>query len=208
MSQAQKSNVKRIALYLGIIMPFICFLLVSFRPASNEKNNAFTKTITGEDLFRAVYFNQGELVYRLDVLAKAITIDQNLSIENKWLTENAIEKIKKIEPSYFSQFKKEVTSGDRVRIKNMLTKTNELSVKVLSDNNYSNNIKSQNNTCVVVYCDQTIIPILIPIYVIATNNGSASKNKIDSNFSLIKSNQFYLEQLVNELAETLNNSVN
>lgn len=101
------------------------FLVFTFVFASCGRPEAETPEISygGEDIFRAVFFLQGEAVTKLEALQGQLVKKQAMfrtypgaEKASAEFAEEIISQIKKFEPAYFDQFKKQIQSDNLFKI--------------------------------------------------------------------------------------------
>lgn len=99
--------------------------------ATSGRLEQTVKSYSGEELFRGIFFLQGEVANKLPSLYSIQTEvkDANIKAQKLLLADEIIEGIKKIDSNFLSWFKVEIESDDYNRIEDALKKGSEIYLK-------------------------------------------------------------------------------
>jgi SdpC family antimicrobial peptide len=134
-----------------IILPLAVagFFALSFESCtSSYASNAGKKTFSGEDIFKAIYFNEGEAARLLPALSNAgATADEFLTeaqlAQKHGLMTEVVDAIKVMDKDYFEKFKKTIAADDYNEISAALKESADMFVKAgLQSEKYGSSFKA------------------------------------------------------------------
>ena len=107
-----------------------CFFLACFSLASCQKNeNVSIESISGEELFKAIYFGKGMVADKLPEVKYLLSFKDYLEDSEQIaiigeVQENIFLKIKDKNDNFFKVFGEKIQSGDHIKIKAVLSEAN------------------------------------------------------------------------------------
>ncbi|UGU15381.1 hypothetical protein LS482_17070 [Sinomicrobium kalidii] len=111
----------------------VLLALFTFSSCQEEEGIGETPDYSGEDLFRGVYFLQGEAAHRIksyeDAILKINELDNEAQATLNDFYDDLIQEIKKIDPGYFDTFKEQMTSNNVYAIEHQLEEGREMLTK-------------------------------------------------------------------------------
>lgn len=177
----------------------------------------FTKEgLTGRDLFKAIYFNTGNLRNNLEVISEIMT-EEEISETTTLKIDRIISQIDESNPNFFEVFQAEITSGDVNKIQETLLD----GYKIISSIKESEYISQENHLIAIkinesskkmdnnlVDTDLTFLTYIImpglPVfpYTDIVIPGSVATPTGNINSIVIEKNAFFTEKIAIQIAET------
>ncbi|WP_018675840.1 hypothetical protein [Riemerella columbina] len=122
----------------------IVFILVSCNRDSDDINNRFD--FTGEEIFKGIFFQEGKFVDRVqslsDISRDAIVLSPEMEKDKQLLINDVIQNINNKNPYFFENFKKDIKSGNYIKIENAINHgSDELLKSLLISKKYGNSIR-------------------------------------------------------------------
>ena len=112
---------------LPLIVVFIAFSCQQSESITPDPKKMAAKNFSGEEVFRGIFFYQGDIVENFPSIQKnretiQTTFNTNLEAEQVYqeFTDQIIEKIKVIDPNYFEEFKTKISTKNLYQIEEIL----------------------------------------------------------------------------------------
>lgn len=106
---------------------FVSLLVLLFAFVSCNRDNDISKErfdFTGEEIFKGIFFQEGNFVDRVqslsDINKNAMVLSSEMEKDKQLLINDIISNIKNTNPYFFENFKKEIESADYVKIENAI----------------------------------------------------------------------------------------
>ncbi|HSP17292.1 MAG TPA: hypothetical protein VLV78_21290 [Thermoanaerobaculia bacterium] len=130
-----------IAVLLCTTLMMLGWPVPASRLEAQPKKIVYSKNYSGEDLFRGIFFAEGDIAAKVPELRRlreayglsALNDKQKAAVRH--LQDELIAQIKKADASYFTDFQAEIQSGNQVRVLAKLKEAGRLVWSILYDNN-------------------------------------------------------------------------
>lgn len=114
-----------------LIMPLVLVILIFSIMSCQQHAESPKISYTGEQLFKGIFFMQGELANRITLFNKIkgaydFESDPEVMVQYNNILEEVIIVMKKQSPNFFKQFKSSIESGDHFQVKDILSKGTDL----------------------------------------------------------------------------------
>ncbi len=124
--KTSKRNVKNLLVALLLVSAFIIL-----PTGCTDHGPAITKTVSGEELFRGLFFLQGETADVITLFKKTksnvpFESDPVVKVQYNEIIDEVVNVIKKNNPQFFSGFKRSIQSNDHLEVKKALTQGSEV----------------------------------------------------------------------------------
>jgi len=187
-------------------------LFFSFKPV--EKANNSVASLNGKELFAGIFFGNGQVAKLLPETQHIFGAVQKSKLQNnsEIVQSTILNELEKKDPNFMTDFKKDIESGDRLKIQQTLFETSKKVIDVLSENPtikkiknesiFANNKVGQNNgttqdtACLIAMCNVVLDG---SIAFGAVNVGQNTKTANYVHPTLIE------ESLINSIAKNLKN---
>ncbi|MRM97592.1 hypothetical protein D1Z97_09805 [Riemerella anatipestifer] len=122
----------------------LLFIFVSCDRDGNGNENEFD--FTGEEIFKGIFFQEGNFVdkvqYLSDIRRDAMVLSPEMEKDKQLLINDVIENIKNANPYFFENFKKDIKSTNYIKIENAINYgADELLKGLLKSEKYGNSIR-------------------------------------------------------------------
>lgn len=195
--------------YIKLIISLVVCLTFCL-PKETNKTEAAAQ-YSGEELFSGIYFGDGEVGKLFpEVWEKSDLKDFSKNPEVKEAIKSIISELEKNEEGYFENFRKAVTSGNHIKVKNQLNKTNSDIQKLVETSNSNGEVQTRaiKPGFVVAlgyaYVGVTHIAAALALTVVAAGTKvyvGASKKRSARSASAEKIDQLTQDQYVNLIVE-------
>ena len=118
-----KKNVKSFSCFLSLLMLFFsCEKYDSINIERQNNSSNKSKEITGQELFKSIFFFGGEISNKIDVVKKSegyfrYNNDDEFKYEIDKLNSDVVTQIKNSDDSFFNNFKSLITSGKHLKVR-------------------------------------------------------------------------------------------